>query len=116
MVSFNRIPDGLHKRPFYRSKIDLLLAQANVSNKKGASTIFGSAMAKFKSLDNCGVDQVSSASKNRTGHYNSVNKISVLSDASGKPVQVSTSSLDGNLIIWNVDEVLANRGLDQMSI
>lgn len=93
------------------------MAQASSSNKNNAaSNGFGSAMAKFKSLDNCGMEQVSSASKNRTGHYNSVNSVSVLSDASGKPVQVSTSSLDGNLIIWNVNEVIANSGLDQMSI
>mgnify|MGYP001149001373 CR=1 FL=1 len=97
-----------------RSKIDLLLAQKNELKKTASG--FGSAMAKFKSLDNCGIEEVTSASKNRTGHYNTVNKISVLSDQAGKAIQLSTSSLDGNLIIWNVNEVIANNGLSQLNI
>ena len=99
-----------------RSKLDSLVAKQNEMRKSSSTTGFNSAMAKFKSLDDCGLEEVKSASKNRTGHYNTVNKVSVLADASGKAQHLSTSSLDGNLIIWNVNEVMANSDLSQLTL
>ena len=55
----------------FRKKIDELLSTSS-SKKSSESSTFGSAFAKFKSMDDCGLNDSKSADSKISGHKNTI--------------------------------------------
>lgn len=86
-------------------------------SKKMASSAFGSAFAKFKSMDDCGTSANKSASTpQKSGHKNTISQLDVLKNGSGQISEISTSSFDGNLIIWDIKNVLNIQRVSNLQI
>lgn len=68
-------------------------------------------MNKFKQMDDCGREGTASGQKS-SGHFNTLNKLTVFP----KSMTVSTSGLDGNVIIWNVDTLATSNSLSQLAL
>lgn len=58
-------------RLFYRAKGDDLLA-TDGKEKSSSSSTFGSAFAKFKSMDDCGVNDPKTSGSKKSGHRNTI--------------------------------------------
>eukprot|EP00761_Pharyngomonas_kirbyi_P012039 gb/GECH01012066.1/.p1 GENE.gb/GECH01012066.1/~~gb/GECH01012066.1/.p1 ORF type:complete len:357 (+),score=86.64 gb/GECH01012066.1/:1-1071(+) len=69
--------------------------------KKQAKSGFGSAFAKFE-------QQTSEEEELKTRHKNSVSRLSIVEQASGKVSKFSTSGIDGRVVIWNTSDIKAS--------
>lgn len=99
-----------------RNIVDELVG-AGANNKSGSSSAFGSAFAKFKSMDECGTSSHNSNSTlSKTGHMNTISQLDLLKNESGQISEISTSSFDGNLIIWNIQNIMNTQRVSKMKI
>ena len=82
-------------------------------------------------MDDCGVKDSKTSDSQTAGHKNTITyvlyfvycfncfvfrKLSLIKSENGKISEISTSSLDGNLIIWDLESVLTTQKFSNLSI
>lgn len=66
-------------------------------------------------MDECALKEAANSSDSNHGHRNTVSKISIIPDEKGNVKKISTSSHDGCLIIWDLENILINQKFSSLA-
>lgn len=85
-------------------------ALASDSKQSDTAKAFGGAFAKFKMMDQQGLSNSPKAKASTAKHVSAITDLKIFQQA-GKSTKMATVGLDGRLIIWSLDPIVAQVGI-----